>query len=507
MCSKAVSGHQGGVALVWKENDRKFEVESVLFNNGPNIVTFQLTTGDERFYVIGIYVPPDCSKGVDDLRGAWEACPQGCKPIVLGDFNINFGYPRDEREEIIVDLLDEINLIDSSRRFRLRTPRRASTRARWMRSQKRRGMRHYTQPDYIMARAGDMSQFQGVGFRSPRFLHSDHRAVVANIWVGRKGRLKKYPRARQKFPLSLPPGPKDLNTALFDALAAKCVDPKPTRAPGKEWVSEGTWKLIRKRSSLLSSGKIRQTAGRRMKREVLAALKEDKRRLTAEVGEKIVSEVGEGNVQEAFRHLKGWYRNASETQARPCHQTMERQTDERVELYAERAGYGEEFPPKGTPFDIDDDPPSEGELRTAVSQLGHGRCGGASGIRAEHIKAWLRVAKIAEDPPEKGINHVGEGKTWDEFVELCSSVWATGTVPQQMCWVVTGLIPKGGGEYRGIGLLEPIWKVLERVMDIRLEKIILHDSLHGCLAGRGTGTGIIEAKLAQQLAHLEQTPF
>ena len=102
MCSKAVSGHQGGVALVWKENDPKFEVESVLFNNGPNIVTFQLTTGDERFYVIGIYVPPDCSNGVDDLRRAWDACPQGCKPIILGDFNINFGYPRDEREDIIV---------------------------------------------------------------------------------------------------------------------------------------------------------------------------------------------------------------------------------------------------------------------------------------------------------------------------------------------------------------------------------------------------------------------
>jgi exonuclease III len=58
MCSKAVSGHQGGVALMWKEDDPKFEVESVLFNNGPNIVTFQVTTGDKRFYVIGIYVPP-----------------------------------------------------------------------------------------------------------------------------------------------------------------------------------------------------------------------------------------------------------------------------------------------------------------------------------------------------------------------------------------------------------------------------------------------------------------
>jgi len=357
-----------------------------------------------------------------------------------------------------------------------------------------------------MACAGDIAKFKGVGFRSPRYLHSDHRAVVVNIWVGRTGWLKKYRRARQKLPLYLPPGPKDPNTALFDALAAKCVDPKPTRAPGKNWISEGTWKLIRKCASLMRSGKIQQDAAQRMQREVKAVLKANKSRLTAEVGERIVLELREGKVQEAFGHLKGWYRNASETQAKPCHQTMELQTDKRVELYAERVAYGEEFPENGTPFGIDNDPPSEGELRTAVSQLSHDRYGGASGICAEHIKAWLRGAKKAEDP-ENGINHFGAEKTWDKFVKLCSSVWATGTIPQQMCWVVTVLIPKGGGEYRGIGLLEPIWKVLERAMDIRLEKIILHDSLRGCLAGRGTGTGIIEAKLAQQLAHLEQMPF
>ncbi len=44
-------------------------------------------------------------------------------------------------------------------------------------------------------------------------------------------------------------------------------------------------------------------------------------------------------------------------------------------------------------------------------------------------------------------------------------------------------------------------------MDLRLEVIILHDSLHGCLALQGTETRIIEAKLAQQLVHLEQTIF
>ena len=82
---------------MWKEDDPKIEVESVLFNNGPNIVTFQLATGDER--------------------RAWDACPRGCKPIVLGDLNINFEFPRDEQEEVIVDLLDEINLIDTLRRY------------------------------------------------------------------------------------------------------------------------------------------------------------------------------------------------------------------------------------------------------------------------------------------------------------------------------------------------------------------------------------------------------
>ncbi len=45
------------------------------------------------------------------------------------------------------------------------------------------------------------------------------------------------------------------------------------------------------------------------------------------------------------------------------------------------------------------------------------------------------------------------------------------------------------------------------MINLRLEAIVLHDSLHECLALRGTGTGIIEAKLVQQLMHLRQTPF
>ena len=44
-------------------------------------------------------------------------------------------------------------------------------------------------------------------------------------------------------------------------------------------------------------------------------------------------------------------------------------------------------------------------------------------------------------------------------------------------------------------------------MDQWLNAITLHESLHGCQDDRGTGMAVIEAKLAQQLAHLEQRPF
>jgi hypothetical protein len=110
-----------------------------------------------------------------------------------------------------------------------------------------------------------------------------------------------------------------------------------------------------------------------------------------------------------------------------------------------------------------------------------------------------------EDP--KGQGNEGKGANWELFVQLVQAVWNHGIIPRQMLWSIVVLIPKGGGDYRRIGLLEPIWKVLERVMDHRLNAIKLHDCLHGCHMHRETGTGVIEAKLAQQLSYLELKPF
>jgi hypothetical protein len=256
---------------------------------------------------------------------------------------------------------------------------------------------------------------------------------------GGEGQLKKYRFKCQKLLLSLPLGPKDANTTAFNALAAKCINPKPTQKPEKDWMSKATWRLIAKRASFLRSGHIWQDATRRMKREIKAAIKADTQKLTIEFGNLIVTELAKEDIKEAFRNLKGWYREVRETQARPCQQTMEHQTNKQEELYVERDVYNKAFPANGMPYTTGNNQPIESKLPTAVSLLNHGQCRGALGIRAEHIEACLRGAK-KEEVPEMAASHIRAGKMWHKFVCLCFSVWNTGAIPQQMSWVITVFI-------------------------------------------------------------------
>jgi len=159
-----------------------------------------------------------------------------------------------------------------------------------------------------MARGVDTKAFRSVGFWQLRFHDSDHRAVVARISRGRKGRLKKYRRSRQKFPLQLAPlGEHDGVTRLFGGLREECEETDSKKRPWNGWISEEMWRLIAHRAMLRRAGRLCQTGGRRLHRQIGAALRNDRRDQTARVGENIIAELAGGNVQEAFRHLKGWY--------------------------------------------------------------------------------------------------------------------------------------------------------------------------------------------------------
>ena len=185
---------------------------------------------------------------------------------------------------------------------------------------------------------------------------------------------------------------------------------------------------------------------------------------------------------------------------------MVKQTAERVELYARRGPQGEPLPINIDPIQLNDKAPSDGEIREAAGGLTNGRAADASRMHAEDVKAWLHGIKLEEDP-KVGPNNIGAGDNWRKFVMLVQAIWDHGEIPPQLLWVIMVLIPKGGGDYHRIGLMEPMWKVCKRVIDLPLNAFELHDSLHGCRNSRGTGTAGIEAKLAQQLAHLEQVPF
>ncbi len=352
-----------------------------------------------------------------------------------------------------------------------------------------------------------MRHFCNVAFRQPRIHTSDHRAVVAFIWKGKVGKLKRYRKSRQTFPLQLPPAEEqDAQTRLFGELWATCKDDVPTQRKPSNWISEESWRLIAHRAMLRRTGCLCQMGGHCMQRQIGAMLCKDHADRMEWVGTLIESKLTRGNVQEAFHHLKGWYRATSEMQARPCFHTMERQTSERVDLYARRLLPGDPLPINVERTKINDDVPLDGEIRTAVSELSNGHAAGASGMSAKHAKEWLWGIR-QEDNPERLGGGPGDGDHWRLFVQLVQAAWTHGEIPRQLLWIIVILIPKGGGDYRGIRLLEPIWKVIERIINHRLDAFDLHDSLHGCCNKRSTGTAIIEAKLAQQLLYLELKSF
>ena len=86
-------------------------------------------------------------------------------------------------------------------------------------------------------------------------------------------------------------------------------------------------------------------------------------------------------------------------------------------------------------------------------------------------------------------------------MEIVQTAFWDGELAEEVTCQAVVLILKGKGDYRGIGLVEVMWKVVAVILNRRLaSSITFHDVLHGFRAGRGTGTATLEAKLLQKLA-------
>ncbi len=188
---KVMSHSQGGVPLLWNKGHASYKVEAAKIVT-PNLLTFQLVTEYKCFYLMGTYIPPNDTMGVDALCKVWALCPANCIPLVLGNHNVNFEHPRDARKEQIMNLLDEINLVNTSQKIALRRCMMQAAKKQWTWQQKRMRRWHHTHPDYILAREGNVRHLQSIAFRTPLVHDLDHRAVVAIFHSRRTRRLTKY---------------------------------------------------------------------------------------------------------------------------------------------------------------------------------------------------------------------------------------------------------------------------------------------------------------------------
>ena len=91
------------------------------------------------------------------------------------------------------------------------------------------------------------------------------------------------------------------------------------------------------------------------------------------------------------------------------------------------------------------------------------------------------------------------------MVELVQTAFREGELEEESTWQAVVLIPKGKKDYRGIVLIEVMWKVVAVILNRRFtSSITYYDALHGFRAGRGTGTATLKAKLIQQLAAMRE---
>ncbi len=124
----------------------------------------------------------------------------------------------------------------------------------------------------------------------------------------------------------------------------------------------------------------------------------------------IKAKLAKGDMQEAFRLLKGWYRAALETVVCPCPQTMGRQTEERVELYWQWDSPGEPLPINLQGPAIPNEVPSDHKIRDAARDLPSSGAGGRQKC-ARRISKDGYTALCWRRTPRRGPTTLGKETT------------------------------------------------------------------------------------------------
>ena len=97
IATDAPSRHRGGVALFYRLIPR-FVVEAVE-RCGPNVMVWQVVTGEKRWYIVRAYNPPEDKVTMEMVVKAIGRRPPGAELMVAGDFNVDILAPEGRRAE------------------------------------------------------------------------------------------------------------------------------------------------------------------------------------------------------------------------------------------------------------------------------------------------------------------------------------------------------------------------------------------------------------------------
>ena len=105
----------GGITIVWREADG-WEVEGVQIF-GPNVMSFIISLGRERWYRVGAYVSTNALPTVNQITQALECGLKGMGKLLVRDLNTCLENPRDQWEEQLATVLVVHGLTDQARHF------------------------------------------------------------------------------------------------------------------------------------------------------------------------------------------------------------------------------------------------------------------------------------------------------------------------------------------------------------------------------------------------------
>ena len=289
--------NQGGVALVYKENEF-YQVESI-HHWGANVISFAVVSGVRRWHMVGAYVPPSDVSTMREVFKALDSLPGSAEPILLGDLNVDFGNPTlDARDQQIAADLVSYGFQDLLLKFRQR--RRFSSRCTWF--QRRNGDMVTARCDYILGMGGKGDPNRVV-IRAPRLYDSDHHMVCGRLRSDTLRRNRAYLRKRKRFPLQKPKwGPHNLVDSLYQAVqenAVKAGCSGTGRRPKPEWISSATWDLIDQRWRM-SQTDFSSASYKQLSRRIQKALKADRRRRAERAAGEVATEFARKRFKEGW---------------------------------------------------------------------------------------------------------------------------------------------------------------------------------------------------------------